>query len=82
MLTSRFLFMFIYSMQNYKPIKFCTCSCPNRERRLKKKHYLENDALKRIITEQIPKIRCYEKNYIPVNQSRVLPPPQEKRKAP
>lgn len=35
MLTSRFLFMFIYSIQNYKPIKFCTCSCPNGEQRLK-----------------------------------------------
>lgn len=37
MLTSRFLFMFIYSVQNHKPIKFCTCSCPKGEQRLKKK---------------------------------------------
>lgn len=63
MLTSRFLFMFIYSSQTYKPIKFCTCSCLNGEQRLKKnQHYLEKDILKKIITEQIPKIRCYEKN--------------------
>ena len=36
MLTSRFLFMFIHSVQNYKPIKFCMCSCPNGEWRLQK----------------------------------------------
>lgn len=36
MLTSRFLFMCICSVQNYKPIKFCTCSCPKGEQILKK----------------------------------------------
>lgn len=59
MLTSRFLFMFLYSIQNYKPIRFCTCSCPKGERRYTK-IYLKKDILKRIIAKQILEVRCSE----------------------
>lgn len=82
MLTSRFLFMFIYSSQTYKPIKFCTCSCLNGEQRLKKpQHYLAKDILKIIITGQTPKIRCDEENLYTDESEPGAPSPSRKKKS-
>lgn len=73
MLTSRFLFMCICSVQNYKPIKSCTCSCPEGEQRLKKirnknetkptkaLYYLEKDIFKKSLPSKYSKLGAMKK---------------------